>query len=71
MGRILRSVIVAAATVGAPRLSPVVLVVPSKVGQLIVWGITNTKLTPNCLWARTTNRFDPEKFVVGVHFIIS
>ena len=71
MGRFLRSVIVATATVGAPSLSPIVLIVQSEAGQLIVWGVTKTKLTPSVLGARTTNRFDPEKFVVRVHFIIS
>ena len=71
MGRFLRSVIVTTATVGAPSLSPIMMLVPSEVGQLIIWGVTNTKLIPSCLIAQTTNSFDPEQFVVVVHFILS
>ena len=71
MGRFLRSVIITTATVGAPSLSPIVLIVPSEVGQLIVWGVTKTKATPGFVWARTTNSLDPEKFVVRMHFVIS
>ena len=71
MSRFLRSVIVTTATFGAPSLSPIMMLVPSEVGQLIIWGVTNTKLTPSCFVALTTNSFDPEKFVVVVHFIMS
>ena len=70
MGRFVRGGIVTTATVGAPRLPPMLLLVPTTVSQLIVWSVANTVLTPGSEVAQVTFRFDSILNVVMMNFAV-
>ena len=70
MGRFVTGGIVSAATVGAPRFSPLLVLVPTTDSQLIVWSVTNTVLTPGSEVARVTFRFDSVLSVVVMNFAV-
>ena len=70
MGRFVTGGIVTTATVGAPRLPPMLVLVPTTVSQLIVWSVANTVLTPGSKVAQATFRFDSVLNVVMMNFAV-
>ena len=70
MGRFVRRGIITTATVGAPRLTPMPMLVPTTVSQLIVWCVANTVLTPGSKVAQATFRFDSVLNVVMMNFAV-
>ena len=70
MGRFVTGGIITTATVGAPRLPPLLVLVPTTVSQLIVWSVANTVLTPGSEVAQVTFRFDSVLNVVMMNFAV-
>ena len=70
MGRFVTGGIVSTATVGAPRLPPLLVLVPTTDSQLIVWSVANTVLTPGSEVAQVTFRFDSVLNVVVMNFAV-
>ena len=70
MGRFVTGGIVTTATVGAPRLPPLLVLIPTTVSQLIVWSVANTVLTPGNKVAQATFRFDSVLNVVVMYFAL-
>ena len=62
--------IISTAAIGAPRLPPLLVLVPTTDSQLIVWSVANTVQTPGRDVTKVTFRFDSVLNVVMMNFAV-